>query len=102
MYRSKDDDQWKTFLPSLGPSPKEKPYQSQKMKYLNIFYSNSAIPSRPVPFDWVSPWQHFSKLQATPAMVGWLNINVALFSCTRAFGDGPRNFEPWSSDEDDT
>ncbi|GFV22974.1 hypothetical protein TNCV_1534091 [Trichonephila clavipes] len=31
-----------------------------------------------------------------------LNINVALFSCTRAFGDGPRNFEPWSSDVDDT
>ncbi|GFU20765.1 hypothetical protein TNCV_3651501 [Trichonephila clavipes] len=26
------------------------------------------------------------------------NINVALFSYTRAFGDGPRNFEPWSSD----
>ncbi|GFW74050.1 uncharacterized protein TNCV_545741 [Trichonephila clavipes] len=25
-----------------------------------------------------------------------------LFSCTRAFGDGPRNFEPWSSDVDDT
>ncbi|GFW64598.1 transposable element Tcb2 transposase [Trichonephila clavipes] len=22
---------------------------------------------------------------------------VALFSCTRAFGDGPRNFEPWST-----
>ncbi|GFX45878.1 hypothetical protein TNCV_3607391 [Trichonephila clavipes] len=21
---------------------------------------------------------------------------------TMAFGDGPRNFEPWSSDEDDT
>ncbi|GFW80003.1 hypothetical protein TNCV_984121 [Trichonephila clavipes] len=21
---------------------------------------------------------------------------------TRAFGDGPRNFEPWSSDEDDS
>ncbi|GFV47390.1 hypothetical protein TNCV_4830461 [Trichonephila clavipes] len=29
------------------------------------------------------------------------NINVALFSNTRAFGDGPRNFEPWSSDVDD-
>ncbi|GFT96154.1 hypothetical protein TNCV_1884761 [Trichonephila clavipes] len=23
-------------------------------------------------------------------------------SYTRAFGDGPRNFEPWSSDADDT
>ncbi|GFV38438.1 hypothetical protein TNCV_4393191 [Trichonephila clavipes] len=22
-------------------------------------------------------------------------------SCTRAFGDGPRNFEPWSSNEND-
>ncbi|GFT01901.1 hypothetical protein TNCV_3056501 [Trichonephila clavipes] len=31
-----------------------------------------------------------------------LNINVALFSCTRAFDDGSRNFEPWSSDVDDT
>ncbi|GFV42113.1 hypothetical protein TNCV_3544401 [Trichonephila clavipes] len=28
--------------------------------------------------------------------------NVALFSYMRAFGDGPRNFEPWSSDVDDT
>ncbi|GFU53061.1 hypothetical protein TNCV_3098451 [Trichonephila clavipes] len=24
------------------------------------------------------------------------------YSYTRAFGDGPRNFEPWSSDVDDT
>ncbi|GFW20500.1 RNase H domain-containing protein [Trichonephila clavipes] len=24
-----------------------------------------------------------------------VNINVVLFSYTRAFGDGPRNFEPW-------
>ncbi|GFS62519.1 hypothetical protein TNCV_1262981 [Trichonephila clavipes] len=31
-----------------------------------------------------------------------VNINVALFSYTMAFGDGPCNFEPWSSDEDDT
>ncbi|GFX56623.1 hypothetical protein TNCV_3954501 [Trichonephila clavipes] len=29
-------------------------------------------------------------------------IFVALFSYTRAFGDGPRNFEPWSSEVDDT
>ncbi|GFW57964.1 hypothetical protein TNCV_1419111 [Trichonephila clavipes] len=29
---------------------------------------------------------------------GGVNINVALFSYTRAFGDGPRNFEPWPSD----
>ncbi|GFW78313.1 hypothetical protein TNCV_4123821 [Trichonephila clavipes] len=29
-------------------------------------------------------------------------MSVTLFSCTRAFGDGPRNFEPWSSDQDDT
>ncbi|GFU90053.1 hypothetical protein TNCV_2439401 [Trichonephila clavipes] len=28
--------------------------------------------------------------------------SVALFSYTRAFGDGPHNREPWSSDEDDT
>ncbi|GFT57241.1 uncharacterized protein TNCV_1692441 [Trichonephila clavipes] len=31
-----------------------------------------------------------------------VNIKVALFSCTRAFADGPRHFETWSSDEDDT
>ncbi|GFX35472.1 hypothetical protein TNCV_102791 [Trichonephila clavipes] len=24
-----------------------------------------------------------------------VNINVALFSYTKAFGDGPRNFESW-------
>ncbi|GFV86717.1 hypothetical protein TNCV_3964471 [Trichonephila clavipes] len=28
---------------------------------------------------------------------------IPVLTCyTRAFGDGPRNFEPWSSDEDDT
>ncbi|GFX32816.1 hypothetical protein TNCV_889521 [Trichonephila clavipes] len=33
-----------------------------------------------------------------------LNINVShyTFSYSRALGDRPRNFEPWSSDEDDT
>ncbi|GFW60588.1 hypothetical protein TNCV_569341 [Trichonephila clavipes] len=31
-----------------------------------------------------------------------VNINVALFSYTRAFRDVSRHFEPWSSDEDDT
>ncbi|GFW34208.1 hypothetical protein TNCV_384241 [Trichonephila clavipes] len=31
-----------------------------------------------------------------------MNINVTLYSYSRAFGDGPRNFEPWSSDEEDT
>ncbi|GFX36719.1 sulfotransferase 1C2A [Trichonephila clavipes] len=31
-----------------------------------------------------------------------VNINVALFSYMMAFGNGPRNFEPWSSDVDDT
>ncbi|GFX40322.1 hypothetical protein TNCV_4319551 [Trichonephila clavipes] len=34
--------------------------------------------------------------------IDWWNINVALFSYIRAFGDGPDNFEPWSSDVDDT
>ncbi|GFU00094.1 histone-lysine N-methyltransferase SETMAR [Trichonephila clavipes] len=29
-------------------------------------------------------------------------INVALLSNMSAIGDGPRNFEPWSNDEDDT
>ncbi|GFW53798.1 hypothetical protein TNCV_3938921 [Trichonephila clavipes] len=31
-----------------------------------------------------------------------VSINVALYNYTKAFGDGPRHFEPWSSDEDDT
>ncbi|GFW96635.1 uncharacterized protein TNCV_2846921 [Trichonephila clavipes] len=35
-------------------------------------------------------------------MINSLNINVTLFSYSRAFGDGPRNFEPWSRDVDDT
>ncbi|GFX59765.1 hypothetical protein TNCV_1778041 [Trichonephila clavipes] len=42
------------------------------------------------------------KIYAGLRLIDWLNINVALFSYTRAFGDGPRNFEPWSSDVDDT
>ncbi|GFX84308.1 uncharacterized protein TNCV_3976531 [Trichonephila clavipes] len=32
----------------------------------------------------------------------WVNIKVTLFSYSRVFGYGPRRFEPWSSDEDDT
>ncbi|GFU01412.1 hypothetical protein TNCV_54131 [Trichonephila clavipes] len=28
--------------------------------------------------------------------------SIALFSYTRAFGDGHRNFEPWSSDDINT
>ncbi|GFW42081.1 uncharacterized protein TNCV_1905391 [Trichonephila clavipes] len=32
----------------------------------------------------------------------WLNINVELFSYSRAFGDGRCNFKPWLNDEDDT
>ncbi|GFW75464.1 hypothetical protein TNCV_4426471 [Trichonephila clavipes] len=31
-----------------------------------------------------------------------MNINGALFIYMRGFGDGLRNFEPWSSDEDVT
>ncbi|GFS96058.1 hypothetical protein TNCV_2928081 [Trichonephila clavipes] len=31
-----------------------------------------------------------------------MNINGSLFSYTRTFGDGLRNFEPWSSDKDIT
>ncbi|GFV11603.1 hypothetical protein TNCV_975931 [Trichonephila clavipes] len=34
--------------------------------------------------------------------MGGVNINVGLFSYTRAFSDRPRHFEPWSIDEDDT
>ncbi|GFU85527.1 hypothetical protein TNCV_2952261 [Trichonephila clavipes] len=34
---------------------------------------------------------------------GWKAVSSGLFpSYTRAFGDGPRNFETWSSDMDDT
>ncbi|GFV35247.1 hypothetical protein TNCV_620431 [Trichonephila clavipes] len=32
----------------------------------------------------------------------WIPSNDVFENYTRAFGDGPRNFEPWSSDEDDT
>ncbi|GFU86980.1 uncharacterized protein TNCV_485911 [Trichonephila clavipes] len=35
-------------------------------------------------------------------LIDCLNINVALLSYTRTFGDGPRNFEPSSSDVNDT
>ncbi|GFX44096.1 hypothetical protein TNCV_4118921 [Trichonephila clavipes] len=37
------------------------------------------------------------------AQVGVGKLTFEFFVCyTRAFGDGPRNFEPWSSDVDDT
>ncbi|GFX10912.1 hypothetical protein TNCV_3196731 [Trichonephila clavipes] len=41
--------------------------------------------------------QHFNKLQAECK-----KQTAHLVDCTRAFGDGRRNFEPWSSDVDDT
>ncbi|GFU20698.1 hypothetical protein TNCV_3176361 [Trichonephila clavipes] len=31
------------------------------------------------------------ELYPTSNKIDWLNINVTLFSCTRAFDDGPRN-----------
>ncbi|GFU68901.1 hypothetical protein TNCV_4882281 [Trichonephila clavipes] len=39
--------------------------------------------------------------------VGWGSLSFYPFQIeklfyTRALGDGPRNFEPWSNDEDDT
>ncbi|GFU66449.1 hypothetical protein TNCV_3806921 [Trichonephila clavipes] len=67
--RRQVEDIFAIRLVSSPLPPKEKPYQAQKRKHLNIFDYNSTIPLRPVPFHWVSPKQHFSKLQATPAMV---------------------------------
>ncbi|GFX33098.1 hypothetical protein TNCV_5042661 [Trichonephila clavipes] len=46
--------------------------------------------------DNISPTQTFTPSQRVS------EFNVALFSYSRAFGDGPRSFELWSSDEDDT
>ncbi|GFW78726.1 hypothetical protein TNCV_4261491 [Trichonephila clavipes] len=43
-------------------------------------------------------WWHRA---SNPGLPVWRS-GAALFSYTRAFGDGPRNFEPWSSDVDDT
>ncbi|GFY10192.1 hypothetical protein TNCV_2628711 [Trichonephila clavipes] len=36
----------------------------------------------------------------TEGMKGWVNLPSPRY--TRAFGDGPSHFEPWSSDEDDS
>ncbi|GFU82042.1 hypothetical protein TNCV_517221 [Trichonephila clavipes] len=41
-----------------------------------------------------------AELMIRQPRVRWVNANVAIFSCSRAFGDGPRHFEPWSIDED--
>ncbi|GFW43587.1 hypothetical protein TNCV_4769431 [Trichonephila clavipes] len=38
--------------------------------------------------------------RGTTLLIEGVNIDVALFSYTGAFGDGPRHFEPLSSDED--
>ncbi|GFT24498.1 uncharacterized protein TNCV_3253111 [Trichonephila clavipes] len=48
-----------------------------------------------------------SKMIPEPRRCFWHSIDVSrdqirYASYTRAFGDGPRNFEPWSSDVDDT
>ncbi|GFY17415.1 hypothetical protein TNCV_658281 [Trichonephila clavipes] len=45
-------------------------------------------------------WLEGQKLTLQGANI--LRYATGLFSYTRVFGDGPRNFEPWSSDEDDT
>ncbi|GFW98976.1 hypothetical protein TNCV_1781951 [Trichonephila clavipes] len=55
------------------------------------------------------PLTAYNRLYRLYSRIGFfylLSIQVAAVaywsSYTRAFGDGPRNFEPWSSDVDDT
>ncbi|GFY17149.1 hypothetical protein TNCV_1089251 [Trichonephila clavipes] len=41
-----------------------------------------------------------SSLDCGSKFSGCVNINVTLFRYSRAFGDGPRHFELWTSDVD--
>ncbi|GFW36104.1 hypothetical protein TNCV_4929671 [Trichonephila clavipes] len=52
-----------------------------------------------------SPIKMSCEADSAVGLLGGLSVDLidegsARF--TRAFGDGPRNFEPWSSDDDDT
>ncbi|GFW16240.1 ras-related protein Rab-7L1 [Trichonephila clavipes] len=49
---------------------------------------------------WEHPGYQFLTESAQVSEGG--NINVTLFSYTKAFGYGPLHFEPWSRDEDNT
>ncbi|GFT31446.1 hypothetical protein TNCV_608661 [Trichonephila clavipes] len=49
-----------------------------------------------------APCYFFNQASFHPSDFSFMSINVALFSYTRALGDGPRHFEPWSRDKDDT
>ncbi|GFU66085.1 hypothetical protein TNCV_4480311 [Trichonephila clavipes] len=45
----------------------------------------------------------FLRYRGERTLVAWHSSSSRPITCyTRAFGDGPRNFEPWSSDVDDT
>ncbi|GFQ87072.1 endoplasmic reticulum-Golgi intermediate compartment protein 1 [Trichonephila clavata] len=51
----------------------------------------------------ISEFLHFINVNvilSLPQGSEGVNIYVALFSYTRAFEDGHRNFEPWSNDKD--
>ncbi|GFY17052.1 hypothetical protein TNCV_1088281 [Trichonephila clavipes] len=77
---------------------------------LLVFFSLSPV-ERTMPLSKsqnvkLTPWKHSKKYfnLVTPLirLSERVNINVALFSSSRTFGDRPRYFVPWSSDVDDT
>ncbi|GFU44711.1 hypothetical protein TNCV_1612951 [Trichonephila clavipes] len=61
------------------------------------FFTTPAFSS---PLSLVPPFRAFSP--SLPDLLSISSLVRPVASYTRAFGDGPRNFEPWSSDVDDT
>ncbi|GFW29296.1 hypothetical protein TNCV_742381 [Trichonephila clavipes] len=53
-------------------------------------------------YEYFKNFQSLLFLNCVKNLSEGVNINVSPFRITRAFGDGPRNSEPWSSDKDDT
>ncbi|GFV45360.1 hypothetical protein TNCV_4490961 [Trichonephila clavipes] len=53
-------------------------------------------------YECIVPSRHGGTLNSPRAASPLVRLVEGEESYTRAFGDGPRNFEPWSNDEDDT
>ncbi|GFT62024.1 hypothetical protein TNCV_3811951 [Trichonephila clavipes] len=95
----------------ISQSPTPSPMNSNYRRFSSGLHGNTAADS--VQSEW--PLWHAAKSNAVFARrrielkLKLLDIRAGLErekkereSYTRAFGDGPRNFEPWSSDVDDT
>ncbi|GFW54645.1 hypothetical protein TNCV_5110191 [Trichonephila clavipes] len=87
----------------LGKVKSLLPRRDGKVRTLKLKCKNSEL-IRPIqrvyPFEVPFINNEIVKMDGVPTSS--VNEDKLTAHCTRAFDDGPRNFEPWSNDEDDT